>query len=316
MNLPYKQILFGCMVLWGTLLMLYPGESWVGILLNSLLIHALVFYLAVAAVAIYKRLWWVMGAMLICLGMSVSSLPTFADHKVSHTVPTYKKLKVAHYNVWALNNDYQELIDNVLANEPDLVSFQEVTYTWAYKLSSGLGEQYPYQYQLPHHRTKGLSIFSKRPINDVEWVEMTGMPNFTGKLEMGNEEILIIASHARNPIHYSEQKLRNRHLQQIGEMVKAYNGPSITLGDYNTVPWDNSFKSLCKNSNLNDSRRELSPTYTAGLPFGPLIPIDHILYNERMNCHSFEVMKDVGSDHLGIMGVYSVKKQLVSNDRP
>lgn len=303
--------MFSVLLLSATMLMCYPGESWFGTLLNALLIHGIVVCLLISIVALIKRYWWIAATSVVCSGMGMYELPSYTPHNVADISPASHQLKVAHFNVWVLNNNYQAMTDKVLQLQPDVVSFQEVTFTWAYKLSKGLKSDYPYQYPLPRHGTTGMAVFSKHPIENAEWVQLQGLPNFTGKIAVGSEKVAIIASHANNPVFPHVQLKRNQHLHKIGEFLRAYNGPYIAIGDYNTVPWDKTLRDMCKKSDLHDSRNSLSPTYTAGLPFGQ-VPIDYILYNGQLNCHSFTVLEDVGSDHLGIMGVYSVKEKLGS----
>lgn len=289
--------------------MCYPGESWFGTLLNALLIHGILTCIIVAIIAMIKRNWLVAATAMVCSCIALVQVPSYQTDDISSS--NGHQIKVAHFNVWVLNNNYQAMTDKVLQLQPDVVSFQEVTFTWAYKLSKGLKEVYPYQYPMPRHGTTGMAVFSKQPIEDAEWVQLQGLPNFTGKVAVGSEKVAIIASHANNPVFPHVQLKRNQHLRKIGEFLRSYNGPYIAMGDYNTVPWDKTLRDMCKMSDLRDSRTSLSPTYTAGLPFGQ-VPIDYILYNGQLNCHSFTVLEDLGSDHLGIMGVYSVKEKLGS----
>lgn len=252
-----------------------------------------------------------MATAIVCIGIAVAEVPSFSSNNISQANNGGNQLKVAHFNVWVLNNNYQALTDKVLQLQPDVVSFQEVTFTWAYKLSQGLKEVYPYQYSLPRHGTTGMAVFAKHPVEDAQWVQLQGLPNFTGKIALGSEKVAIIASHTNNPVYPNVQLERNEHLRKIGKFLSAYSGPYIAMGDYNTVPWDKTLRNMCQQTGLRDSRSSLSPTYTARLPFGQ-IPIDYILYNNQLNCHSFTVLEDLGSDHLGIMGVYSVKETIGS----
>lgn len=285
----------------------FQGDSWLGVMLTSMLLHLLVGYVVVSVLLFVQKRWLPFTASVVAAIVLFTMVPRFNSER-PNLQSDAAILKVAHFNVFKLNERYDSVITAVLTEQPDVVSFQEVTFAWTEQLCSGLKQHYPYQYTLPHTGTRGLAVFSKTRIADNKWTFTEGMPNFSGSLCTAYGDVALLVTHVCNPIYFTEHGRRDRHLNVLATRMRSLEGPGLLIGDFNTVPWDEAFKRLCWKGGVADSRNSLMPTYLNFLPFAQ-IPIDYILHTDELQCHRFDVITNTGSDHHGIVGVYSMKPQ-------
>lgn len=297
------QFVFSALLLAGLVPVLLPMNTWVGTLASSLAVQVALAYGVIALLCLLFRLWYPVVTGALSAGLIMLLLPSFSatplEAPAQGTV-----LKVAHYNVLVSNKGYDSIIQSVKTEQPDVISFQEVSHGWARHLETQLKKDYPYYYLQPDTWVWGIALFSKLPLEDVALIEMQGVPNLTASVCVAGQPVHVIASHAPNPLFW-EHGRRNRHLRDIAQHLAGVSGPKIAMGDYNTVPWDNNLLSLCKTGGVQDGRKTLCATYPSGLPFAR-IPIDYILHSPDIHCHSFRVLNNVSSDHCGIVGEYLI----------
>lgn len=117
----------------------------------------------------------------------------------------------------------------------------------------------------------------------------------------------ILGTHPLPPISAEYSRLRDEQLERVARFARTVASPLLLLGDLNTSPWSDRFRSFLRESGLHDSAlgRGLQATWPAGWwPFS--IPIDHGLYSAGLAVLSRRVGSFVGSDHYPILAEVAV----------
>jgi len=297
-------------ILFSTIIFISPPELFVFDLLQSFAFQALGMYTLAALVFLGLRKWTVGIAS---AGASLMLLVYLQAHVYSQSpvqMETYAAdLKVAHFNVFVANNQYKKTLEKVLATEADLLSFQEVHRQWAAFLEKNLSGDYPYYHIVPGSgHGEGIAIFSKYPLQNIETIVWEERPNIAGNIEVGDSSIHFLASHTISPVTPRRFRQRKRHLQEITRYLEKKEQPVLAMGDYNIVPWNRNITNLKKRAQVSDSRKGRQATFPSYLGrWG--IPIDYIFHSDELNCLNFGTISGTGSDHLGVLGTYQIKKK-------
>lgn len=255
--------------------------------------------------------YWLWRGRLLLIPVSVGCmvalqlcLPPLFDLS-SEENPQREALRVAHFNVLKFNLRRQLTVTAAHDTNADILSFQEIDRDWETALINGLSDLFPYHYSIAKDENcYGLAVFSKYPLEDISEFYIAEMPNIQGQIVLPRQRLNFIASHTKAPTSPGYFHLRNRHLKVIAQRAKELEGPIITFGDYNTVPWDPAIDDYRETSRLSDSRKHLAPTYPTW--FRPLsIPLDYIFHSRELACLNFSTIPGTGSDHLGVLGKYA-----------
>lgn len=284
------------------LLIANPINTPFTVMLNSMLVQLSLITIGLGVMALIGQRVQVFMACMIAAAMMSLTLPDYS-HAARPQTTAGDTLKVMHFNVLKLNNDHQTILNAVLAQNADVLSFQEVTPAWHKALSQQLSEQYPYHIEHPLQGSFGISLYSKYPLQDAKVEEFVDIPYISGTLLVNGQAVPFVASHTIPPTFEGGLQRRNLLLQHISAQLATINGPKLLIGDMNAVPWDQAIHNLQHWTGLHDSRNNLSPTYPSWLA-PARIPIDYIFYGGGITCKSFQVVTRSSSDHLGIAGEY------------
>ncbi|WKN30876.1 endonuclease/exonuclease/phosphatase family protein [Porifericola rhodea] len=246
------------------------------------------------------------SGIIVCFLLSIHLLPhigspTFTQHQISGN-----RIKVAHFNVLGSNRHFKDIIDNSMALNADLLSFQEVDKEWALELMDGLESEYPY-FAISEHEVHGVAIFSKYPVENLATYHWTGEPTLTGDILFENQRVHFVATHTLSPRSPQRYEKRNQHLSKIAEYVNHIEGPILAIGDFNAVPWSQHIVKIKQNTDLKDSRKSITSTYPSNYSLG--LPIDYIFHSDELSCISFEALEAKGSDHKGVLGEYAFNSE-------
>ena len=239
----------------------------------------------------------------LCLFLKYSS-----NSDLKHPVPTDElRIKVAHFNVSASDEDYESTINTMLATDADLISIQELTPDWEYALEETLSEKYPYSSSVVRFDPFGLAIYSKNPISQLDTFYFEDIPNLSGIVDIknsNNRRFKFICGHTTPPLYSIAYQKMKGHLKILAEHAAQDSIPVITIGNFHAPPWWGEIQELRETANLADSRR--SAAYGISEIFQN--PGDYIFYGEDFNCLSFENIFTPKSSHLGISGQYQFKR--------
>jgi endonuclease/exonuclease/phosphatase (EEP) superfamily protein YafD len=242
------------------------------------------------------------------LAIGISLLPWLLPAPAS-PLQGRSDLRVAHFNVQYDNLEMLPMVQQAIDTNADFISFQEVTPAWAAELQTRLGELYPYHFVHAANGGHGIGIYSRLPLQDVhvEWFEK--IPEIRGSLCVKDQNVSFITAHMRTPTQPALYAHRNHQLQNMAVAIADTEGPSMVMGDLNTVPWSREITQLLQVSGLHDSRSSLSPTFPSWFSAG-MIPIDYILHSSHLECTGFSTVTSGTSDHFGIVSEFVLRGDL------
>ena len=301
-----KERVVAVLLLLPALMLLMPTFNFELTLIQSFLFQAMIAYGALSIFWIRRyhyRLASINFSIFLLLLIKVNN-PIDLGYQV---VQGDEQLSVMQFNILAPNKAYEETIEQVKRLSPDFVSFQEITNTWADELEARLIDVYPYHRIVRHEdQTQGIAVFSKYPLTQIEELDWYGTANISGKVKVGEELINFLCLHTKSPMTRDRWQVRNAHIKKARNYVKSQPGEFLVLGDFNTVPWDSRLIRFKSDTQLLDSRKDLTPTFPTWNPFVAQIPIDYIFHSRGIGCESLDSVT-ITSDHKAILGTYNVK---------
>ncbi len=213
---------------------------------------------------------------------------------------------VLHFNVKENNKRILSVAEAALSSNADIVSMQELKENSLQQIDSLMSKQYPYQLSDLSIKGFGLALYSKYPIDSGRVIIEHEFPMLIGKIKIGEKEFNFISATTSSPTNEKDFQKQIKQFKFITEYANKTVGPLIVMGDMNSAPWSNQIETLLKETDLKDSRKDLSATYPAQSPVQ--IPIDYIFHSQQLFCEKFNTLEQTSSNHLGIMGYYTFKE--------
>lgn len=255
-----------------------------------------------------KHLWLggvALSALILNFGAIAPYLITTPQERPSASA---QQFKIFHANVLAPNTCYEELLTQIIQENPDVVTLTELTSGWMTGLGA-LKTQYPY---MVHNETQdrfGLTIWSRFPIvrQEPQYLGVQQRCAILAQLQLNKRCVSIVAAHPWSPRNADWAASRDQQLELLGQHIATESGPVVLIGDLNVTPWSHGFQYLQALSSLRDSQLDygLTPTWPAHLPIR--IPIDHCLVSEKVHVLSRHTGEDFGSDHLPLVVTVAVE---------
>ena len=296
-------------VMLASLLLLFKQNGWITTLFLSTAIQFCIGALVLGIVMVYlKKYKHAIYYFIASILLSFQFIGYFFedDQEIAQFEFNYPKLKIAQFNVLASNKSKKETIQSIIASNATILSIQETNKNWTDSLDKELRHAYPYSIYFPTERCcYGISMLSKVPLMNADITFHGGVPNIEADIYFGNQLTHVISSHTHSPISRSNLLARNQHIADLKKHISKIDSPTIIMGDFNTVPWDDNMIALKETSNLVDSRKSYTSTFPSYLGVGG-IPIDYILHSQEIKCTDFKSISIKGSDHRGIIGEYII----------
>lgn len=254
-----------------------------------------------------------MVSFLSCAALCLALRDSFDEQTTSAFYPKLndnRTVEIAHFNVAAFNEEYEDLLKVIKDSDADIISIQEVTPDWNYFLKTGLETTYPHSHTVVRIDFHGLAVYSKHPFARIDTFHYQEIPNLVGSFQIDSTygEIFFICSHTEPPVNTAAYEKIDGHLDKISAVANGLKGPVLTIGDYNLVPWSPELQAFRLKANLSNSRRNFSAS-NSSLPFLS-VPIDHIFYSNDFQCVSFDMVTNEQAN-VGIKGTYQFKYKYV-----
>lgn len=292
-----------------TLLRIWQPSGQIAALLTSFVSYAIVGQLialllfSIALIRARKRLALGVITLLVAVMVALHGswlAPLFIpDGRPAAT----QEFRVLSVNILGEAADARRLAE--AARYADLVVLLEFDPDMAEELEQfGWSERFPYA--LGGERgVNGSAVYSRFPLSDAELLPQTTFQQWIATAEVPElGPVRVMGVHPCNPYcGTSRFDSEHRLIRRIaGEQPK--DRPLIVAGDFNAVHDHEAMRELRA-----DGLRSASdvagagwlPTYPAGRRFPPLIPIDHILINDRLTAIDVRTVEAPGSDHLGVL---------------
>ena len=218
-----------------------------------------------------------------------------AEHDREHN------LRVMISNVMTSNRRYQDVIDYVRSENPDLLVIMEMDLTWQQHLEP-LKSLLPHSFAQPRSDNFGLAIFSKIPLINPkaqEWGKGTVVvPSLTANITVRDRVVSLIATHPVPPSSEEYFMSRNSQLDEIANYVRQVGNDAIVMGDLNMSMWSPYYRKFIDRANLRNTRASfgIQPSWPVNLPLLQ-IPIDHCSITPHLKVSNNRIGKDIGSDH-------------------
>ncbi len=210
-----------------------------------------------------------------------------------------RPLRIASFNVFYLNDEYDALIDYALRVSPDVLCLYETTADWQRGLTP-LTSRYAFSLFAGDGPRSGIACMSRivpirvvPPTNDVglaPWMEL--------ELESRGVRFTLIATHLALPLGPRGSGARNRQLTILARQLRSLVQPVVLVGDFNLTPYSPLSTDFVTQSALRDCSRgrPLLPTWPTW--FAPLwIPIDRCFVSRDIGLVRYATGPALGSDH-------------------
>ncbi len=298
-----------CRELWATVAVLtlalvgaFAPDAYLPMLFRAFIVPLALALLALAAASALWRRWWLAQGALLGAAIMLAQVPAATVGQVGSG---RMALRIFHMNVLQPNTAFAEAIAVAQASDADVISVQEVGSEWAEALLRGLVASHPYVHLEPRNNCYGIALFSKRPFQKVEVLEVEGTPFLEARIDMAGRSVRLLAVHATSPISYGHFRRRNAQLDRLGTHLAGTEEATILVGDLNTVPWDAAFVRFCGRAGLRSTTPSFQRTWPA---LGPLaaIPLDHVLLSPGIICTAVRTVPIPGSDHRGLLAVLNL----------
>jgi len=219
-----------------------------------------------------------------------------------------KPISVSQFSTSNLLVQGKPSIRTILASEADLLSIQGLTPDWADLLVDSLQALYPHQYLFEDIGVHGLGVFSKEELGSIDSFLIGEVVQVSACLS-GTEnspEMTLVAVQTTPPVNTGSYQVMKAQLASLANHIQQVEGPLITIGDFNNMPWSNELSAFQQNSNLQDSRRSQYPTYHQGAPHLFDRPVEHIFYSKDLQCLQYRAQRQ-GSTYIGSGATFQLK---------
>lgn len=212
-----------------------------------------------------------------------------------------QQLKVASFNTYAKNRDYQAIINSVLAMNADVVTLIEMEQDKLGVLAA-LKQKYPYQADCNAVQSCHLAIISKFPLSDVDSQALwEGPPYIRASLGPQFGGLVVFGVHTTR---FPHSRAQFTQVNALVKLVEAIPGRVVLMGDFNSTPFSRINQTVSQG--LGFARLTQLPTWPATYGF-PQLAIDHIFASSGIRALSDERIGDnAGSDHFPISLVLAV----------
>lgn len=224
-------------------------------------------------------------------------------------VPDHRPMTTAPITVISLNlhngGANQEELAAEAANA-DIVVLVEMTPQMLRDLRHGpMSNSFPYRVPNDQRVEDGSAILSRFPLSDARALPPTSWRMWSAVAAVpaiGN--ITVVGAHPCNPL-CGQGKWAREH-DVLERFLTTLHGPVIVAGDFNAVDDHAPMRQLAADgyeSATNIAGAGWLPTYPSHATLPPLIPIDHILLNDRLTASSVTSFAIAGTDHRGLRAV-------------
>jgi endonuclease/exonuclease/phosphatase (EEP) superfamily protein YafD len=209
--------------------------------------------------------------------------------------------KVFALNVWGRNRSYDQVIDLVRREDPDVVVMIEVTREWRRALMA-LTRDYPYHLDCVGKSNCDLMLFSKR-----KWVSAAALHDYRtyasvieARIEFDDGPLTVIGTHLMRPIGIGDLEGQMAQTEVLARRIEAASGRTLVVGDFNAVPWGRVVTTLETRTGLR-VLPGLEGTWPAPMPWPLRLPIDQAMASPDTIVASRRIGPAVGSDHAPVI---------------
>lgn len=295
---PHRELLPATLLLAVAVALAFSPDAYLPMLARAFLLQWSALFVVIAALLLWRKLRWT--ALSSALGC-VLILPQYHQPVTEYEVQNgHASLRIAHLNVYQLNDRHEEVVRIAVDSDADVISLQEVSDEWADALTTGLASAYPYSHVEARNNCYGIALFSKLPFTEVHSAEVEGAPYLEAVVQSNEGLVRIMSVHATSPISYAHFQRRNAMLKHLATTIDARTMPTVLVGDLNTVHWDRAYRNFHTRSGLQPVNGPAMRTWPSIGPIA-LIPLDHLMISPGLGATDVQRFTIPGSDHRGLV---------------
>ena len=196
--------------------------------------------------------------------------------------------------------DTGPLTEDIMANEPDFVTLEEVD-TENLSLLQTLQDKYPSQVICPFRRVGGVAVMSRWPKVAGSEKCLKGKGVVAMQVKTPDGPVWVVALH----LHWAYPFGQAAQVGQIVPLLRGLKGPVVLGGDFNMVPWSDTMQRI---TSATRAERVGQVQYTFELFDGLYtIPIDHVLAPQNGRFAEVSKRPKLGSDHFGLLARFDLR---------
>ena len=277
---------------------------WLDVLANFRAQYVVV--LAVLGLIIVSSRWRRTGVAILAVALvnAFFVAPLFVGSP-GEPVAGAPEVRMMSFNLLSTNEHYNEVIEYIEANAPDIVLLHEASRPWEVAMeSSGL------DYQIVRGRSDnlifGTLVLAAQSVDAASFGFAEGDGRaiaLTYQPEGWPVPVKVLSSHPVAPTTGERAALRDAQLGFAAEWAGQQDGAYLVVGDLNASPWSSPFRSLASDGGLRNSQIGfgLQPTFSANTIFPLRVPIDHLLHSDDLRVRDRRLGPPMGSDHFPLL---------------
>lgn len=257
----------------------------------------------------YKPVWILVVFLGLCL---VRIIPLYVPVQ-HHGRTAGQTLSVVQINVNRANDRYNDVIQYVLAHDPDVVGFQETDQIWESKLRQALKDKYPSFIGKPQSNNFGILMCAKRRFerSSLENFLEFEAPTAVATVDFDGTKICFVDLHTIPPVDVYAAQARNEQFMRLVKARPTFGDTCVVFGDFNSSSWSAYFGDFVSGIKMYDCRRGFGvqpswPAHPMPIAFFLRTPIDHTLATENLVTLERSVGDSVGSDHFPIYTKFAI----------
>jgi endonuclease/exonuclease/phosphatase (EEP) superfamily protein YafD len=294
----------------------------------DLLNHAQIFLLpgtlvGLVLVALVLRGQWRSVAMIyVIVGIAASGsvmVPEFLAGMRGHPAPLAgPTIRMMTHNLFGMNYEMEKVSAAILAEDPDIIVFQEYFGEQATELHPLLLAEYPYFVRCRGGKRANLGMYSRIPFEQVEDGACPDNAYVTDRTAhilatfhpQDGKPFSVITTHMDWPIPVQRQQ---DQLSALSEVVDKIDGPMILAGDFNSTPWSYSLREFVAENGFVRETVNLVTYPLRWFYFGawrdtvPFLPLDHVMTRGGIVVHELHAGRRTASDHLPVVFEFTVE---------
>lgn len=216
-------------------------------------------------------------------------------------------LSVLQLNIRFNNRTVERTTKLVLATQPDVILFQEITRNNEAVLDQ-LQQAYPHQWHCHRRGVGSVAILSRHAFaahDQSSCFETLGFAQ--AKVQFRDRVLSFATFHSRWPYPASQP----RQMAYLKEDFEALTHPLILAGDFNSAPWSAAVQRAARWTRTQVAEGVVM-TWGSRVAqirdmIGPSLPIDQMMYSPELELRQRLVLEDVGSDHYPILSRFTLR---------
>ncbi|MEZ4316765.1 MAG: endonuclease/exonuclease/phosphatase family protein [Myxococcota bacterium] len=215
-------------------------------------------------------------------------------------LPEGIELRVVSANALMVNPTPDALVREVLAAQPDVLVFQELTPELQAEMAGVPGLVHRREH--PEHHSFGVGLYSRYPIRSEWLVNIAGVDWQRAVLDVDGTDVEVWNVHTLPPFRAENHVAWQSQVAVLSDRAAKHEGPLVLAGDLNLTRHHASYGLLTASlvDAFRDCGRWVAATWPANgyfVPGAPKIRLDHVLLGGGVRCAAIAIGEGPGSDH-------------------